>query len=357
MIDVDEMAAPLAGEHPAGANLEYDPLYLEMDTLAVEVSDSLMGESRVDGRGPDWKKLSKNCAELWKKTRDLRVAAHLVVAEAAMGGLSELVSGFRLLNVLVRDLWDVFYPLLDADDDDNPVERLNILTMLSPDAGSINDPVMFLIRFRETKLIPSLKYTIKDLLIALNELKTAGNTSPDERLLRAELMNAPLAEVQAQADCAHEALELIKTFCAEMDGKMKGGYIVNMDALIHEISRLSKFFDDHLNTFNAPAPSEAGASTAAVAGAASVVEHPPSASAPQAAVSLLSFQPATRAEALLCLRKGAEYFEKQEPNSPIPLLVNRALRFSEMSFIDLIQDIVPDAVSRGREILGIKEES
>jgi type VI secretion system protein ImpA len=229
--------------------------------------------------------------------------------------------------------------------------------MLSPDAGSINDPVMFLIRFRETKLLPSLKYTIKDLLVALGELKTADNADLDERLLHAELMNAPLAEVQAQAGYAHEALDLIKTFCAGMEGKMKGGYTISMDALSREISRLSKFFDGHLNSFNTAALSETDASTAdTAADAASVEERPLAASAPQA-VSLLSFQATTRAEALLCLRKGAEYFEKQEPNSPIPLLVNRALRFSEMSFIDLIQDIVPDAVSRGREILGIKEES
>jgi type VI secretion system protein ImpA len=58
----------------------------------------------------------------------------------------------------------------------------------------------------------------------------------------------------------------------------------------------------------------------------------------------------------LLLKKGAEYFQTQEPNSPIPLLINRALRFSEMNFIELIEDMVPDAVSRGRDILGIKPE-
>jgi hypothetical protein len=36
-------------------------------------------------------------------------------------------------------------------------------------------------------------------------------------------------------------------------------------------------------------------------------------------------------------------------------LVNRALRISEMNFIELIEDMVPDALSRGKEILGIKE--
>ncbi|MDR1318634.1 MAG: hypothetical protein LBJ90_03340, partial [Treponema sp.] len=63
-----------------------------------------------------------------------------------------------------------------------------------------------------------------------------------------------------------------------------------------------------------------------------------------------------RTEALALLKKGAEYFQTQEPNSPIPYLIDRALRFSEMNFIELIEDMAPDAVARGRDILGIKQE-
>jgi type VI secretion system protein ImpA len=71
--------------------------------------------------------------------------------------------------------------------------------------------------------------------------------------------------------------------------------------------------------------------------------------------NLAAYKPASRADALLLLRKGAEYFQRQEPNSPIPLLINRALRFSEMNFIDLLEDIVPDALSQGKTILGIRD--
>jgi type VI secretion system protein ImpA len=70
----------------------------------------------------------------------------------------------------------------------------------------------------------------------------------------------------------------------------------------------------------------------------------------------MGYQANTRADALLLLKKGAEYFQRQEPNSPIPLLVNRALRFSDMNFLDLIEDMMPDALSRGRDILGIRPE-
>jgi type VI secretion system ImpA family protein len=350
VIDAKELTVPLEGESPAGQNLEYDPLYLELDSLAVEVPDSFMGESKINGRGPDWKKLSKNCLELWAKTRDLRVAAYLVIAEAITGGLAGLVEGLKAPVFLVKELWDSFYPKLDPDDDDDPLERLNILSMLSPQTGAVNDPVMFIPRFRETRLVPSLAYTLRDLLISHNEIEVSGDKTIDPKLLRAELMNVPVAEIEAQAALAGEAQALITELCDEMNGKMKGSYSLDMSALSHELDRLTAFYKSHLDSLT-PAQAESGAQEE-VPGAA----EKNAGAAQGEKIALLSYHASTRGEALLLLKKGAEYFQNQEPNSPIPHLVNRALRFSEMSFIELIEDIAPDAVSRGRDILGIKPE-
>jgi type VI secretion system protein ImpA len=350
MIDTGALAVVLEGEDPAGQNLEYDPLYLEMDSLAAEVPDSLMGESKIEGRGPDWKKLGKNCLELWAKTRDLRVAVYLTIAETlGGGGLEGLSAGLKLSLFLVKELWDSFYPKLDPADDDDPLERLNIFAMLSPQTGAVNDPVMFIPRFREIRLVPSLSYTLRDLLISLNEIEVSGDKTIDSKLLRAELMNVAAAEIEAQAALVGEAQALITELCAEMDGKMKGGYSLDMSALTHELDRLASFYSSHLDSLGSDSPEGA-------------VEESPGAPGPGAApasgekVALLSYHAATRAEALLLLKKGAEYFQDQEPNSPIPLLIERALRISGMSFIELLGDIVPDALSRGRDILGIKPE-
>ncbi|MDR3115951.1 MAG: type VI secretion system ImpA family N-terminal domain-containing protein [Treponema sp.] len=347
MIKAEELTLVLEGEHPAGQNLEYDPLYLEMDALAVEVPDSFIGESKAQGRDADWKKLSKNCLELWKKTRDLRVATYLVIAEAITGGLAGLVAGLKVPVFLVKELWDSFYPQLDPEYDDDPLERLNILSMLSPQEGSINDPVMFIPRFREVRLVPSLKYTLRDLLISLNELEVRDDKAIDPRLLRAELMNVGLAEIEGQAALVREGQALIAELCETMNSKMKG-YVLDMSALSHELNRLHTFYKTHLESLTSPSEEvPEGTSDSGV---------PYTAPAREEKISLLSYHAATRAEALLLLKKGAEYFQSQEPNSPIPHLINRALRFSEMSFIELLEDIVPDALSRGRDILGIKPE-
>jgi type VI secretion system ImpA family protein len=346
MIDAGALAVVLEGENPAGQNLEYDPLYMEMDSLAMDVPDSFMGESKIEGRGPDWKKLNKNCLELWSRTRDLRVAVYLTISEAIAGeGLSGLVAGLKLPLFLVKELWESFYPLLDPEDDDDPLERLNILSMLSPQSGSINDPVMFIPRFRETRLVSSLNYTLRDMLISLNAIEVSDDKIIDPKLLQAELMNVAASEVEERAALVQEGQALITELCDEMNSKMKGSYTLDMSALSHELDRLAAFYRSRLDSTEAAPDSPAEESAAGHSAA----------SAPGEKISLLSYRASTRAEALLLLKKGAEYFQTQEPNSPVPLLIDRAVRFSGMSFLELIEDIAPDALSRGRDILGIKQ--
>jgi type VI secretion system protein ImpA len=340
LLELDKMLLPLEGADPAGENLEYDPLYTEMDTLAAGVPDSQMGDSTLEGRGPDWKKLSKNCLELWNRTRDLRVASYLAVAHTILEGLPGLDAGLKVISYLVSELWDDMYPKLDPDDNFDPVERLNILSMLSPQQDAYNDPVKFILRFREFRLVPSLGYTLRDYMIANNELD-AGDKTVDGKLLQAEFMNVPREEIQARSDLAASARETLSGLCTVMNEKVKDS-LISMESLFKELDRLSRFYALQLaeeapaDADGDPAPAENGEA-----------KSPRAAFNPQA-------QANSRQDALMMLRKGAEYFQKMEPSSPIPLLVNRALRFADMGFIELLGEIAPDSLSRGRDILGVK---
>jgi type VI secretion system protein ImpA len=351
MITLEELAVPLEGENPAGENLEYDPQYLELDALAVTVPDSEIGDSKIEGHGADWKKLRETCLDLWGKTRDLRVASYLVIAETSMGGFADLGESLKLVRFLIRDLWEAMYPRLDPDDDNDPTERLNILAMLAPDSGSLTEPIMFISKLRTHRLVPALPYTLRDYLISINELEAADGQGVDPNLITGELMNIPREDLEAQAAVVRGIQETLQGICADADEKLAGGNSLDMASLTREIDRLGKLYGTCLN---ANGEAEAGEATEAE-GVETGGEAP--AGFGQQAMNLGSYKPATRADALLLLRKSSEYFQQHEPNSPIPLLVNRALRFSEMNFIQLIEDIVPDALSRGREIMGIKEES
>jgi type VI secretion system protein ImpA len=156
-------------------------------------------------------------------------------------------------------------------------------------------------------------------------------------------MNVNSADVQAQLDYALSLKESITALCAGMNEKMKGNSI-SMESLSREVERLIVFYNAQLQN---GAQANGGEEPAAGEGGSPQ---------PAKGVNLSSAQANSRVEALMMLRKGAEYFQKQEPNSPIPLLINRALRFADMNFIDLLADIAPDALSRGKDILGVKSQ-
>ena len=349
MILLEEMAIPLEGENPAGENLEYDSLYMEMDSLAVALPDSQMGESKIEGRGPDWKKLRENCLSLWGRTRDLRVASYLAVTETADGSLRDCAAAFKLILFMIRDMWDTLYPRLDPGDDNDPTERLNILLMLSPAPGAFNDPIMFISKFRTLRLVPSLPYTLRDYLISIKEFEAADGQSIDPNLIAGEVRSVNPEEVEKQAALTGELRETVEAICNTANEKLAGGNSLGMSSLLAEIDKLGRFYAGHTQSRDS--------GTSADADAAGEIEAPTemkSSPRKEGKIDIASYTPGTRADALLLLRKGSEYFLRHEPNSPIPLLIDRALRFSEMNFIDLLQDIAPDALPQGKKILGIQ---
>ena len=90
MITASELKKTMDGADVAGENPEYDQLYLDLETLAIADEDA--------GKEPDYRQLEKNCLELWKKTRDLRVAAYLCVAETELNGFEGLNEGLDVVR-------------------------------------------------------------------------------------------------------------------------------------------------------------------------------------------------------------------------------------------------------------------
>ena len=65
----------------------------------------------------------------------------------------------------------------------------------------------------------------------------------------------------------------------------------------------------------------------------------------------------SREDAIRALDAVAEYFRRHEPSSPIPMIVERARRLVSRSFLEVLADLVPDAVPQARSVGGVPEES
>ncbi|MFC1794844.1 ImpA family type VI secretion system protein [Planctomycetota bacterium] len=58
-------------------------------------------------------------------------------------------------------------------------------------------------------------------------------------------------------------------------------------------------------------------------------------------------------EALLAIEKVCQYFDRNEPSSPVPLLLRRAQKLVSKNFLEVVQDVCPDALSQIQMLGGI----
>jgi type VI secretion system protein ImpA len=56
------------------------------------------------------------------------------------------------------------------------------------------------------------------------------------------------------------------------------------------------------------------------------------------------------------IERICQYYERNEPSSPIPLLLKRAKRLVSKSFIDIVRDLSPDALAKLEVISGEKAD-
>lgn len=341
--ELKTMLGDLPGDDPCGCDCVYDASYLQLETLAVGEPERAMGDSVVEAKGPDWRQVRKLSLELWKKTRDLRVAAYLALSGLALDGFAGFADGIALLKSLVTDRWEGLWPRLDPDDDNDPMERLNILAMISPAPGTFDDPIRFVPLLRQTRLVGvGPRYTLHDLLVAEGEID-GGDEKIDAALLNAEMIAVPretMVEASAQVERIVGDLAAISAAISE---KTSDRASVTFETLLKELKVVRRFYAKLLHEEAPAATTEEGGESAAASTVTSA-----------RVVDTASVRATNRAEALMLLKKGCDYFRTSEPSSPVPYLVERALRMAEMNFMDILAEIDPNGLDRGRDILGVK---
>jgi type VI secretion system protein ImpA len=63
-----------------------------------------------------------------------------------------------------------------------------------------------------------------------------------------------------------------------------------------------------------------------------------------------------RQDVIRMIDRICTYYERHEPSSPVPLLLARARRLVDMSFMEVLQDLAPDGMGQARHIGGIEKE-
>lgn len=339
MIVAEELLRPISDGAPCGEDLSYDQGLQELETLARGKPETQFSAAEP----PNWKELRTRCLELFARSKDLRVAMTLTLASLELDGLPGFRESLLLVKGLLEKYWPTVHPQLDSADDNDPLQRMNIVASMAMPVGTYGDSVRMLERLRGLALCDSVqmgRYSLADILRAETGAPSPGD-KPEVKMPQIEAAfrdsnQEKLGEIhQILSECITMVQGIDNSITLTVGAKRAPDLTPLSNELIAMRSRVAPFIRA------GSAPVVASAAEAQRVG--------------QSAISLEG-EIRSREDVLNLLQKICQYYERTEPSSPVPLVLKRAARLAEMDFMQIIHDLSPDAISQIRTITGEKEE-
>jgi type VI secretion system protein ImpA len=350
LLDLEALLAPISESAPAGENLEYQPEFTALEEAALGKPSRQMGSQQIPGEPANYALLYTRANELLRRSKDLRIAAHLTRACIDKQGFVGLHQGLALLHRLVANYWPSVHPQLDPDDGNDPTMRVSALSaLISPELISA---------LRAAPIISTQvagPIALRHIAIASGELPQP-NDGPkvDNNQIEAGFREVPLPVLQGVAASLQGARDELKGL-SEAFQKGSGGVPgPDFSALDRIVFQAQGAIRPRLGARNAELATTA-ASSAAAAGGNGATESGIAAGAAPQPVQGISGVVRSRDDVVMLLDKIIGYYERHEPSSPLPLLLQRCRKLAALSFLDIVKDMAPAALQQVELIGGIKE--
>jgi len=152
--------------------------------------------------------------------------------------------------------------------------------------------------------------------------------------VRQAFSSADPAHLEQLREAARESLELLRSI--DRTWKEKSGEAIGpgFETATKSLNKITSVLAELSPTGDGDAPGVQGTAPAMPAAAA------------------LSGIVNSRSDVIRALDRVCEYYSAHEPSSPVPLLLRRAQRLVEKSFMEILEDMVPDGVSQARIVSG-----
>ena len=339
MNGIENLLAAFADGSPCGPDLEYDPQYIALESAARVKPEQQIGETIIPAEQPDWADVRKQAEALLQRSKDLRVAVLLARALVRRNNLPGLCDGLTLLHGLLDRYWDFVHPVPDPDDPEDIIIRLNALAPLG-------DSEALLLDVRSALVVasgPHGRVSVRDILVASGKLQPGKG---DTVLSPAQIESAIAAAGTQDGslfDVARVCVGLVNSIYSLLSDKVGTDRATDLRPLSGILKAVVQACS---NATGEPGdPVQDGSEV--VAGAP--VE--PATLRPAVAGEIRS-----SADAMRVLDSVCRFFELTEPGNPAPLLIRRAQRLINKSFVEIMQDLAPDSLSQIRNIAGLRDD-
>lgn len=317
-MDVEALLQPVSDDAPAGEDLYGDPHRTEIE-LAFE----------PDAADVDWRRIVSLIEDQSGRTKDVWLGIYLARAGAKMGRLDFALAGTEFLAGMFERYWETMHPALDDLGFQGRKGPCESLTRIGEFIGPL----------RRTTLIahPRLgSYTGED----LQRFDEEGDGADGFGMFRAAVAETDVADIQAalaSLDAMRAALARTDAvLMAQADGDTGTDFTPTYDA-IDAIRRA-------LLPYAGQAEAEAGADAEIAEGGAG------------GGGGRLSGRVDSRDDVIRAIDAIADYYQRREPASPIPVALRRIRGWVTMDFMAILKDISPDGMSQAETVLLARKE-
>ena len=339
MIDIERLLAGFEDGSPCGPDLEYDPQFIALEAAARVKPEQQIGETIIPAEQPDWAEVRQQAESLLQRSKDLRVAVLLARALIRRNNLPGLCDGLTLLHGLLERYWDFVHPVPDPDDPDDIIIRLNALAPLS-------DPEAMLLDVRSALVVassPHGRVSVRDILVASGKLQPGkGDTVLSPAQIESAIV-AAAAQDGSLLDAARVCADLVNSIYSLLSDKVGTDRATDLRPLSGILKAVVQACSGAVGEPGEPVQD----------GSEVVASEPVE---PSAVRPVVAGEIRNSADAMRVLDSVCKFFELTEPGNPAPLLIRRAQRLINKSFVEIMQDLAPDSLNQIRNIAGLRDD-
>lgn len=358
VIDFEALLEPISEESPSGESLRFSNLYDEIKE-ARRADDGLpQGEWQTELKTADFRKVIELAVPaLESQSKDLQIAAWLSEALVKRHNFIGLRDGLKLMSQMQDTFWETLHPEIDEGDMEgraNAIAWMDAQTSLAVKNAAINGEGYSFLDFEDSKRyefpenLDTLETVDQNRYQQLQAEAEAGNKVTGDRWRKAKAATRRVFFEElslALEECWAEYAEINRVIEERYDRNQMPG-LSNLKKALDEIqTQVKKLLEEKRaeepddveeSEEGVQAEGEDGAGVAvAVAGTGGAIR--------------------TRQDALKRLGELAEYFRKNEPQSPVSYLIQRAVKWGNMPFENWLQDVIKDdaVLYQLRQTLGL----
>ncbi|SEL59543.1 type VI secretion system protein TssA [Acinetobacter sp. DSM 11652] len=365
-IDIEQLLQPISDQAICGEDLSFSNEFHEIKKAKTQDDPLLdMGDWVAEPKQADWSFVSAKCIDvLTQKSKDIRLLTWLSEAWSQLYGYEGVARSLELSHRMLSNYWKDIHPEIEDDDLD---QRLGLLQGLTSQLPAL---------IKRVPLINSAPfYSIYDYEKLLHQqnvrLKNADDygssqNHPELEQFEQSLFNTSKSFQYNNYQFFLEILTHWDTLKQVLDQLMQldAPSFANTDSQLEDIHKtLKKIYkaDAFLMSEDTPDMNQ----DLQFQENNSNINSAPTANI-QAAVTQQSFQPQpqshlqNREQAMRVLKDIADYFQANEPHSPVSYMLQKTIKWSQMPLHEWLAQVIKNdnnPLESVHELLGVKNSN